>query len=253
MVSENGELILKNKEIAYIFNDYFGSIVENLGLDHWDDHSLSPTKSADRIENIIKRYKNHPSIRNIKANFNSVCIFSFQPVCVDDVKTVIQDLKNNKSVGGEIPIQILKESEFTFETLTNCINKSIETGYFPDSLKEANITPIFKKDDPLDKSNYRPVSILPLISKVYERLIYNQLSEYTESFLNHILCGFRKAHSTQHALFKLLQSWQKELDNGGFVGTILMDLSKAYDCIPHELLIAKLKCYGIENGNLRYY
>ena len=110
MLSENGELILKNKEIANIFNDRFGSIVENFGLDHRDDHSLSPTKSSDRIKNIIKRYKNHPSIRNIKANYNSVCIFSFQPVCVDDVKTVIQDLKNNKSVGGEIPIQILKES-----------------------------------------------------------------------------------------------------------------------------------------------
>ena len=104
MLSENGELILKNKEIANIFNDHFGSIVENLGLDHWDDHSLSPTKSSDTIENIIKRYKNHPSTRNIKANFNSVCIFSFQPICVDDVKTVIKDLKNNKSVGGEIPI-----------------------------------------------------------------------------------------------------------------------------------------------------
>ena len=163
MLSENGELILKNKEIASIFNDHFGSIIENLGLDHWDDHHLSPTKSSGRIENIIKRHKNHPSIRAIKTNFNSVCIFSFQPVSVDDVKTVIQGVKNNKSVGGEIPIQILKESEFTFETLTNCINKSIETGYFPESLKEANITPIFKKDDLLHKSNYRPVSILPLI------------------------------------------------------------------------------------------
>ena len=251
MLSENGELTLKNKDIANIFNNYFGSIVKKLGLDHWDDHSLSPTKSSDRIENIIKRYKNHPSIRKIEANFNSVCIFSFQSICVDDIKTVIQDFKNNKSVGGEIPIQILKESQFAFETLTNCKSKSIETGYFLDSLKEANITSIFKKDDPLDKSNYRPVRILPLISKVFERLIYNQLSEYTESFQNHILCGFRKAHSTQHALFKLLQSWQKELDSGGFVGAIFMDLSKAYDCIPHELLIAKLKCYGLDNRSLR--
>ena len=116
-------------------------------------------------------------------------------------------------MGSEIPIQILKESESTFETLSNCINKSVETGYFPDSLKEANITSIFKKDDPLDESNYRPVSILPLISKVYEILIYNQLSEYTESFLIQILCGFRKAHSTLDTLFKLLQSWQKEVDN----------------------------------------
>ena len=251
MLSENGELILKNKEIANTFNDHFGSIVVNLGLDHWDDHSLSPTKGDDRIDNIIKRYKNHPSIKGIRAKFNSVRVSSFQPVSVDDVKTVIRDLKNNKSAGGEIPIQILKESEFTFGILTNCINKSIETGCFPDRLKAANITPIFKKDDPLDKANYRPVSILPLISKVYERLIYNQLSEYSESFLSHILCGFRKAHSTQHALFKLFQSWQKELDNGGFVGAILMDLSKAYDCIPHELLIAKLKCYDIGNGSLR--
>ena len=86
---------------------------------------------------------------------------------------------------------------------------------------------------------------------MYERLIYNQFSEYTENFLNHILCSFRKAHNTQHAFFKLLQSWQKELDNGGFVSTVLMDLSKAYDCIPHELLIVKLKCCGIDNGSLR--
>ena len=242
MLSENGELIVKNKEIANTFNDHFGSIVDNLGFDHWDDHSLSPTKGDNRIDNIIKRYKHHHSIKNIKAKFSKIL------VSVDDIKTVIRDLKNNKSAGGEKPIQILKESEFTFGILTNCINKSIETGCFPDSLKAANITPIFKKDDPLDKANYRSVSILPLISKVCERLIYNQLSEYSES---HILCGFRKAHSTQNALFKLFQSWQKELDNGGFEGTILMELSKAYDCIPHELLIAKLKCYGIGNGSLR--
>ena len=80
-------------------------------------------------------------------------------------------------MSGAIPIQILKESEFTFEILTNCINKSIDTGCFPDSLKKASITPIFKRDDPLDKSNDRPVSILPLISKLCERLIYSQLSE----------------------------------------------------------------------------
>ena len=85
---------------------------------------------------------------------------------------------------------------------------------------------------------------------MYEILIYNQLSEYTKSFLSHILCGFRKVHSTQHVLFKLLQSWRKKPENEGFIGTVLMDLSKAYDCMPHKLLIAKLKCYGIENGSL---
>ena len=69
--------------------------------------------------------------------------------------------------------------------------------------------------------------MLPLISKTFERMIHDQLSEYLEKYLNSILCGFRKGHSTQHALFKLLQAWQEELDKDGLVGTILMDLSKA--------------------------
>ena len=70
-------------------------------------------------------------------------------------------------------------------------------------------------------------------------------------FLNKILCGFRKAQSTQHALFRLLQSWQKELDNSGFIGTILMDLSKAYDCLPHDLIIAKFEAYGLSKNSLK--
>ena len=149
-------------------------------------------------------------------------------------------------------MQILKESEFTFECLKNCINHSIEeTTIFPSSLKLGNITPIFKKDDPLDKSNYIPVSILPLLSKVYEGIIYNQLSQRSEQFLNTILCDFHKAHNTQHPLFKLLHSWQRELDSGGFVSTILIDLSKASDCISHDLLIAKLECYGLHKISLK--
>ena len=95
------------------------------------------------------------------------------------------------------------------------------------------------------------MSILPLLSKRYEKVIYNQLSDYSDSFLNNVLCGFRKAHSTLHALFKLLRSWQQVLDNGGFIVTILMDLSKAYEYIPHNLLTAKLECYGVDKTNLR--
>ena len=94
------------------------------------------------------------------------------------------------------------------------------------------------------------MSVLPLLSKVFERLLYNQLSDYLEKYLNTLLCGFTKAHSTQHALFKLSQAWQEELDKSGFVGTILMDLSKAYDCLSHHLLVAKFETYVIDKTGL---
>ena len=76
---------------------------------------------------------------------------------------------------------------------------------FPENLKLSDIVPVFKKLDPTDKTNFRPVSVLPLLSKVFEKIMYDQLYEYAETFLNKLLCGFRKAHSTQHALFRLLQ------------------------------------------------
>ena len=81
--------------------------------------------------------------------------------------------------------------------------------------------------------------------------MYIQLYDYMENFLNQLLCGFRKAHSTQHALFRLIQSWQKELDETGFVGTTLMDLSKVYDCLPHDLMVAKLEAYDISKESLQ--
>ena len=85
---------------------------------------------------------------------------------------------------GEIPIKILKESTFSFPELTNCINKSSKNIKFPDTIKVSDITPVFKKLDPSDKANYRPVSIM-----------YDQLYEYIELLLNQLLCGFHKTHS----------------------------------------------------------
>ena len=97
----------------------------------------------------------------------------------------------------------------------------------------------------MNKENYRPISLLPTLSKVFERIIQDQLTEFFKDKLSPILCGFRKKHSTQHALLRLLKFCQDSLDKGEKIGMVLMDLSKAYDCIPHDLLIAKLKAYGI--------
>ena len=112
------------------------------------------------------------------------------------------------------------------------------------------LAPVYKSKNPFEKSNYRPMSILPLLSKVYERIMFNKLSNHTKYFLSQILNGFRKAHSTQHTMLRLLRSWQRQLDESGYVGTILMDLSRAYDCTPHQLLIAKLEAYGLHDLNL---
>ena len=154
VLNEDGELILKNKEIANTFNDYFGSIVENLNLEHWDEdsNSYSGINHRNNVKDIIKKYSNHPSIKNIKKKYKNIKKFSFRPVTTDEVKKVIKDLKTNKSTGGEIPIQILNESKFTFECLNNCTNHYIEeTATFTSSLKLGNITPVFKKDDSLDE------------------------------------------------------------------------------------------------------
>ena len=134
--------------------------------------------------------------------------------------------------------------------LTDCINYTLSQGLFPDSLELVNITPVHKKDEAADKENYRPVSVLPLFSKIFEKFIYDQLSQYLEKYLNSSLCGFQKANSSQHALFKLLQAWQKEFDKSGFVKTILMDLSKVYDSLLHDLLVAKFEAYGIDKNGL---
>ena len=81
--------------------------------------------------------------------------------------------------------------------------------------------------------------------------MYDQLHIYMNNFLNELLCGFLQAHITQHALFKLLQTWQKGLDSSGFIGTILINLSKAYDRLPHDLLITKLGTYGLDRSSVR--
>ena len=99
--------------------------------------------------------------------------FSFQPVSVKAVENVIKNIPSNKASGIDIPVQILKQSRFTYQILTDCINDAINKVVFPDSLKIANIAIARKKDQPTDKENDRPVSVLPLLSKVFERLLYS--------------------------------------------------------------------------------
>ena len=99
----------------------------------------------------------------------------------------------------------------------------------PQNFKLANITPIYKKNEALDKTNYRPVSVLPVVSRILERKIQKQINDSIISFLPLYLYGYRKGFNTQHPLLTFCENWRKSLDNKGFGGAILMDLSKTFD------------------------
>ena len=119
---------------------------------------------------------------------------------------------------------------------------------FPDTLKQARVTPIFKKKDPFDVQNYRPVSILPIISKLFERTLEEQLSKHFENIFNPYLSAFRKGFSCQSVLLAITEEWRKALDRGEYVAAILMDLSKAFDCLPPNLITEKLIAYGLSSN-----
>ena len=107
------------------------------------------------------------------------------------------------------------------------------------------ITPLHKKKEKKDKTNYRPVSVLPNLSKIYEKLIYNQLYDYFDKILLPSQCGFHKGYSSQHCRLAMSENFKKSVDDGNEFGALSTDLSKASDCIDHKPLIAKVFCYGV--------
>ena len=170
------------------------------------------------------------------------------------MKNIIKTLNTKKACPGrDIPVKLIKMNEDIFSRLTfQNFNQSYVNGEFPHCLKQAEVIPVFKKEEKLDKSNYRPVSILPVISKIYERLMYDQMYKYFDQIFSKFQCGFRKGFSTQNCLLYMIENWKESLDHGGHYGALLTDFSKAFDCIMHDLLIAKLQACGFDNDSLNF-
>ena len=148
---------------------------------------------------------------------------------------------------GDIPADILKVTlNIHLSPITKIIKLSFENGCFLDDLKLAEVSSVLKKNHILDKENYMPVSVLSNVSKVFERIIYSQTDAFMQDKLSNLLTGFRKNHSTKHCLMYMLENWKNMLDKRGYVCAVFMDLSKAFDTIHHDLMIAKLGAYAFQ-------
>jgi hypothetical protein len=244
------KIITNKTEVANIFNNYYVNIAAQFG----PDSSVNDEKC---IIDVFSKYENHDSVKNIKEHmdpYGGQYSFKFNHVTSDYVKNQMCGLDIRKATGYDnLPPKIIKAgADILANPICYIINQCIDKSIFPDDLKNANVSPVFKKKDRLIVDNYRPVSILPTMSKIFERAMSDQIVSYFDNIFDDRLAAFRSGYSCQHVLMKLVEDWRKALDGGQIVGTILMDLSKAFDAMPHDLLLAKLNAYGWTDDAIKF-
>ena len=170
---------------------------------------------------------------------------------------LLKALPIRKATGlDQIPCRLIKEAAPVIAESLRCIfNKSIETGIFPTEWKKAKMTPIYKANDKDLPDNYRPISVIPDIAKVFERIVFNQLYDYlsTNNLLSKYQSDFRPFHSTLYALLEATTEWFQKLDQGWVNSIVFLDLAKAFDTVDHGILISKLSNYGIKATSLEWF
>lgn len=232
----NDMIIDDPKTIVEKFNEYFVNIGPSLA------------KNIPVIPN--------KTVKDTLPNSNKDSLF-LEPCTPNEIQNIVNSLKNSKGLGLDgFSTSIIKQIITTIlSPLTTIFNKSLESGVFPEKLKLAKVTPIYKSDDKKLLSNYRPISVLPIFSKILEKLMYVRLEKFIEK--HNILCenqfGFREKHSTYMALLDICDQITHQLDSKAFSLGIFIDLSKAFDTIDHNILIAKLENYGVRGIALNWY
>ena len=175
--------------------------------------------------------------------------FTLQHTSASQVLKLQGKLSPNKANGlDNISCRLLKEADPLIAASLACIiNKTIDTGLFPSQWKMAKVFPLYKKNDRTEAQNYRPIPVLPAISKICERVVYDQLYHYlnSNSLLSKNQSGFRSLHSTVTALLHLTNDWYLNIDKG--------DLAKGFDTVSHEILLKKLKLFGLEGVTLDWF
>ena len=259
ILKEKGEHISDENKLVNIFNHHYVNIVEistgtpptSIGShEHLNKESLQET-----ITTIVSHFKDHPSIKLIKENYSHLEPFNIPLAELSHINGILKKINTKKSAGPDfiLPSLVKMAADIIDKPLKDIINDMITNSIFPDTAKIAHVTPIYKKKDRSDKANYRPVSVIGSLSKVLERYIQNKISEHIDKCLSNLISAYRKKYSSNHVLIRLIETWKKHMDLKFFVGAVLMDLSKAFDCVPHDLLIAKMQAYGFEMDTLIFF
>ena len=219
-------MISEDKAVAEVFNKFFVNIVPNLKIpiNHNYDSDLLVTN--DQVANALNKFRDHPSIIMIKNKRKAYQGFSFGSVTYDDILKKTNNLATAKaSQQSDVPTKILKQnSDYFAGYFCGNINQYNLISVFPPDLKLADVTPVYKNKSKNSKDNYRPVSILSNISKIYERCLYDQIQVFFESILSKYQCRFRRGYNAQHCLITLIEKWKKSADNGGAFGMLFTDL-----------------------------
>ena len=241
LIDDDQNIISDAKTIANIFNDHFS----NLGA-----------KVQQKIPTVDGNYNSYLNKRSsdgkLSINPNGSNMF-LSPTIPDEISKIIGKLDPSKSTGPNgIPVFILKTFvDFFSHWLSKLINLCFETGEFPEMLKLAKVIPLHKKESVLNYLNYRPISLLSVFSKIYEKAIYTRIYSYMDK--NNLLYskqfGFRNSHSVNHAIISITEYIRGLLDKGEYVCGIFVDLEKAFDTVHHDILCEKIKAYGLR-GNV---
>ena len=240
LLGQDNTLISDPTKISNIFNNHFSSIGASI------DRKI-PQVPGNYKDYFYKRDKNGQLLHKTPV------AFFLEPAAPKEIEKIIDGINSKKSVGPfSLPVSILKTfKEFFAFWLCELINLAFEVGEFPDILKIAKLSPLHKKESKLDHINYRPISLLSVISKIYEKAIYTRMYTFLEN--NKLIYkkqfGFRRAYSVNHALISITERIRNLLDNQNYVCGIFIDLEKAFDTVNHEILCDKLNFYGM-HGNI---
>ena len=211
---------------------------------------------VSRLRNSILESNTDPLAKLRESMEHRNCTMNFRPVSPDEVLKIIKGLKNSKSTGVDyIDTAVIKlVAQDILPALTHIVNLSMSESIFPSIWKHAKVIPLLKKNDPLLPKNYRPVSLLPILSKILEKAVFIQLVEYLDyhKLLSPNHHGSRHSHNTATALIQMYDQWIEEMEENKLVGIMMIDLSAAFDMVDHKLLIKKLELFGLEGEVIKW-